>query len=107
MTTLDYAQQQGLHQATIAQVLYRLEMGEQFFIRPSFEETSGPEFSTKGRPPRVAPQAKQALSGLNLIRATTSIAAKGSGLPPWYDFSYNVTPASDGDYGGLNRGALP
>lgn len=105
VTTLDYAQQQGLQEATIAQVLYRREMGEKFFVRPQFGETSGPEFSTKGRPPRVSPAAKQALSGLNLIRATTSIANRGSGLPRWYDFSYNVTPASDGDYGGLNRSA--
>lgn len=106
-STLDYAQQRGLIRATCAQGQYRLEMGEAFFVRPQVEEVSGPEFREKGKLPRVSPAAKQELSGLNLIRLTTSIANKGRGLPPWYDFSYNVTPASDGDYGGLNRGVLP
>jgi hypothetical protein len=107
VTTLDYAQTQGLSRAMIAQVLYRLEMGPQFFVRPQMEEVAGPEFTTKGKLPRVSPSAKQELSGLSLIRLTTSIANKGRGLPPWYDFSYNVTPPGDGDYGGLNRGVLP
>jgi len=106
VTTLDYAQQQALSRAMIAQILYRLEMGPQFFIRPQYEQVNGPEFQTKGALPRVSPRAKQELSGFNLIRLTTSIANKGRGMPPWYDFSYNVTPPGDGDYGGLNRGAI-
>lgn len=103
VTTLDYAQQQALARGTIAQVLYRREMGEEFFVRPQMPDVSGPEFQTKGKLPRVSPAAKQELSGVGLIRSTTSIANKGRGLPPWWSFSYNVTPEGDGDYGGLRR----
>lgn len=101
VTTLDFAQAQAIRRATCQQVLYRLEMGERFFVRPQLSEVVGPEFETKGRMPRVGPAAKAELAGMGLVRKTTTIARRRRG-PRWLGFAYNIDEG-DGDYGGLAR----
>lgn len=102
VTTLDYAQRAALARATVQQVLYRLEMGEQFFVRPQFDSVSGPEFSTEGAAPRVGPAARQELSGLGLIRKSFGVGASRP-VPSWLDFSYNIEPDFGTVFGGLRR----
>lgn len=79
-----------LMRATCAQVEYRLTMGEDFFIRPQYGKTKGPEFETEGALPIVGPKTWRELEGSGLLKLTTSWAASGGSAPPWSDFAYNI-----------------
>ena len=65
---LSTAQKQALMRATAAQAEYRLKMGEEFFVMAQREEVRGPDFTTKGRLPYIAPKVTRELvpSGLLL-----------------------------------------
>ena len=60
----------ALRRATCAQAEYRVEMGEAFFTRAQFPESSGPDFSRKGTLPYFAPKAARELRSTGLLRAT-------------------------------------
>lgn len=64
---LSQGQVEALKRATCAQAEYRIEMGPDFFIRAQHDQTSGPDFSTKGKLPFFGPKAQIELrySGLN------------------------------------------
>lgn len=96
-TELTYAEARALERATCAQAEYRFEMGEEFFVRPQFRSTSGPEFSTDGKPPIVAPKARRELAGSGLVRNSISLGARRR-EPSWLGFSHNVGDR-DFDYG--------
>lgn len=59
----------SLRNATCAQVEYRFALGEQFFVMPSPEGVSGPDYTAKGTPPKLAPKARRYLQdgGLFLL----------------------------------------
>jgi hypothetical protein len=54
-------QRTALQNATCAQAEYRITMGEDFMVRAQYEETTGRDFGTKGRLPRIGPKTKQEL----------------------------------------------
>jgi hypothetical protein len=86
---LIYPEARALMRATAAQCLYRIEMGPEFFSRPKFDSTSGPEFGTQGPAPHVSPMAMRELSGSGLLRNTTSIS-RGRRAPSWLAFTHNL-----------------
>jgi hypothetical protein len=57
----------ALNRATCAQVEYRLQLGEEFFIEHQYQSTSSPDFSTEGKVPRIGPKVFEELTsgGLN------------------------------------------
>jgi len=71
-TTLADWQQVVLRDATCAQAEYRREMGDAFFIRGQHHEVTGPDYTTKGRLPRIAPGVWVAVGGTGLIKRTTT-----------------------------------
>lgn len=73
---LDPADAAGLARATCAQVLYRLEMGDEFFVRAQRERISGRAFSAEGKLPIVGPQAWRELEITSLVRRTTSTTGR-------------------------------
>ena len=87
-TELDYVERNALMRATCAQAEYRISMGR-LLTRPAYLSTSGPEFSTTGRPPIVGPKAMRELSGSGLLRNVIALGARRR-VPSWYGFSHNV-----------------
>ena len=81
---LDETQVLALANATCAQVEYRNAMGENFFNRPQYDSVRGPDFTTTGRLPMIAPKVKRELSESGLVRAsgraTASRLRKGVGI---------------------------
>lgn len=61
-----------LQRATCAQAEYILSMGEDFFIRGQYDSVNGPDFSTSGRLPRIAPAVWRELAGSGLVRLSTT-----------------------------------
>lgn len=88
-TDLIYDEARRLRRATAAQCLYRIEMTPEFFLRPKFDQTSGPEFGTQGAAPHVAPMAMRELAGSGLLRNTTSIG-RHRRSPAWLSFTHNI-----------------
>lgn len=86
--TLDYSQGRALSRATCAQCLYRLEMGEDHFIRPQIA-ASGPEFSQDQPASHIGPATWRELAGSGLLRNMTSIANRPP-VPEWLGFAYNL-----------------
>lgn len=76
-----------LRDATCAQVSYRLTMGEEFFVRPQYQNVKGPEFETEGQLPLVGPEAWDILTSSRLLRLTTTWGDVGDD-PPWRDFAF-------------------
>src|SRR5205814_1767544 len=102
LTSLSPLQEQGLARATCAQVEYRLEMGERFFVRAQRKQTSGPDFSTVGKLPYIGPKVRYELAELGLVqtgaRATPgprAVLAGGFFAPgtlPWpYPFTGGIS----------------
>lgn len=58
---------QRLTRATCAQAAYRMEMGPEFFVLPQYESVQGPDFSTKGFAPYIAPAVARELSGSTVL----------------------------------------
>lgn len=73
---LTSSQRRALTDATCAQVEYRQEMGESFFIRGQRDETSGPDFTVKGKLPRIGPKVAAGLRGLGLTGRTQTARAR-------------------------------
>ena len=65
-----------LKRVTCAQAEYRQAMGDDFFIRGQFDSTNGPDFSTNGRLPRIAPAAWRELAVSGLIRLSTTTGGR-------------------------------
>jgi hypothetical protein len=59
-----------LSRAVCAQYLYRTQQTPEFFSRPQYDETRGPDFSTKGRLQRVSPDVYDELDGTGLLRVS-------------------------------------
>lgn len=57
----------AIERATCAQAEYRLAMGDDFFIRAQHDQVRGPDFTTSGRIPYLAPKAERELSGTGLL----------------------------------------
>lgn len=89
MTTLDYEEDRALTRATCAQAEYRYQYGEEFMARSQYDSVGGPEFSTSGKLPKIAPKAMQELAGKGLLRNTTTSGRRGR-LPSWLGFAYNI-----------------
>lgn len=89
LTDLNANQAIALANAVCAQVEYRIRMGPAFFVRPQYKNVKGPDFATSGKLPRIAPKARQELSGTGLIltggRAVTSYGRRGVGKG-WANF---------------------
>lgn len=79
----------ALRDATCAQVEYRLEMGERFFVRPQHNKVRGPEFETEGRLPRIGPKVITELEG-GVLLSLSSSWNNVDGNPPWLSFSHNI-----------------
>lgn len=60
-------QADALSRATCAQAEYRNLQGEEFFVAYQHESVSGPEFSTKGRAPYIAPKVARELVATGLV----------------------------------------
>lgn len=76
-TELDREPREGLKRATCAQAVYRLEMGDEHFVRAQRERVTGRGFSAEGKLPIVGPQAWRELSAVGLPRLSTSTAGGG------------------------------
>lgn len=65
---LEFNQLQALKNAVCAQAEYMFDMGPRFFVEEQYKEVRGPDFSTKGKQPKVAPKARRemALAGLTV-----------------------------------------
>ena len=61
-----------LSNAACAQAHYRQVMGDEFFVKPQFQKVTGPDFTTEGKLPRIAPEARSQLQASGLVRLTTS-----------------------------------
>ena len=85
--TMTARDKSDLRDAVCAQVEYRLEMGEEFFIRHQYKNVKGPEFETEGQLPKIGPKTWMELTSSNLLQLTTTWNGKGD-APPWRDFAY-------------------
>jgi len=72
-TTLTTGEQAALARAVAAQVEYRLEMGEEFFVRAQYDYVGGPDFSFRGQLEYIGPKVRRELAGTALLdRVTTA-----------------------------------
>lgn len=78
----------ALKRATCAQAEYRLAQGEDFMVNAQPDGISGPDISTSGRLPYMAPKAWAELQITGILRLTMSGTGRGSN-PPWHSFAYN------------------
>ena len=83
-TTLDANDAAALTRATVAQCEYRMEMGEDFFVRPQTNDAE--------RAPRIGPKVWVELQSSRLLRLTTRTTDRHQGRPGWYSFAYNEDP---------------
>lgn len=86
-TTMTARNKDDLRDATCAQVEYRLEMGEEFFIRPQYKSVKGPEFETEGQLSKIGPKTWMELTSSDLLQLTTTWHGRGDD-PPWRDFAF-------------------
>lgn len=66
LTDTDRNQTLALSRATCAQVEYRNQQGEAFFVRSQYESVRGPDFTTQGKLPYIAPKAFRELAQTGL-----------------------------------------
>ena len=71
---LSTSQAQQLQDATCAQVEYRIEMGEAFFVRGQRSREKGPDFELEGKLPRIGPKVADELRSSGLVRIMTGRA---------------------------------
>lgn len=77
---LDLDERPALSAATCAQAVYRVEMGDEHFVRAQREKVSGRSFSAEGKLPVIGPQAWRELGRAgDLTRLTTSVGGRGHG----------------------------
>lgn len=76
-TLVDY-RKRALARAVAYQTEYRLVKQDAFFINFRPEERSGPEGSSKGREPFIAPKAQMELAYGNLYRLVTGHGRRGN-----------------------------
>lgn len=79
----------ALERATVAQAMYRRQMGPKFFLHGQYSEVQGPEFTTRGTLPYISPAAFSELEAGDLLRLSTSWGGV-SEAPSWADFAYNL-----------------
>lgn len=75
---LDPNEVSALKRATCAQAVYRVEMGDEFFVRAQRERVTGRSFSAEGKLPVLGPEASRELTGGGLHRRTTSTGRRRS-----------------------------
>ena len=73
---LTTAQLRAIRRATCAQVEYRIEMGEAFFVRGQYDKAAGPDFSREGKLPYIGPKVKRELKGAFGISRTQTARAR-------------------------------
>jgi hypothetical protein len=61
LVDLDAPERVALARATCFQAEYRIEMGEEFFVKAQHNSVSGPHFSTTGKLPYVGPKVHREL----------------------------------------------
>lgn len=66
---LRFNQLQGLKNAVCAQANYMFDMGSRFFVEAQYSSVAGPDFTTKGVLPKIAPQARREMALTGLIQA--------------------------------------
>lgn len=71
-------QRAALSRATCAQALYRIEMGDEHFVRAQRERVSGRGFSREGKLPIVGPEVYRELAFTDLQRLSTHTGGRGS-----------------------------
>lgn len=76
LSDLSAADVAGLRRATCAQVLYRLEMGDEHFVRAQRERVTGRAFSAEGKLPIVGPQTWRELRSTTLVRRSTQTGGR-------------------------------
>jgi hypothetical protein len=64
---LAYNQLQSLKNAVCAQAEYMFNQGPRFFVEAQYKEVRGPEFTTRGRLPTIAPKARDEMGLAGLI----------------------------------------
>lgn len=92
---LDANQKAALTRAVAAQAEYRLEMGEEFFVRAQRARSKGPDFEVEGELPYIGPKVWHELTGSGLLKVTARVGRGRDARPPWYGFAYND---ESGDY---------
>ena len=65
--TLTTQERAALARAVAAQVEYRLEMGEEFFVRAQYDYVGGPDFSFRGQLSYIGPKVRRELAGTTLL----------------------------------------
>lgn len=73
---LDDTEESSLSRATCAQAIYRIEMGDEHFVRAQRQRVSGRGFTKEGKLPIVGPQATRELVGGNLLQLSTSVGRR-------------------------------
>lgn len=76
---------EALNRATCAQAVYRLEMGDEHFVRAQRERVTGRNFSAEGKLPIVGPQAYRELAAGGFNRLTTSVGSRRDPDAAWRD----------------------
>lgn len=71
--SLEEWQTDALSRATCAQAEYRLAMGEEFFTQAQHSRVRGPDFTTEGRLPTIAPKALRELADTGLLRSLHNV----------------------------------
>ena len=66
----------ALSRAVCAQALYRIEMGDEHFVRAQRQRVAGRGFSREGKLPIVGPQAFRELQAADLLRLSTSVGRR-------------------------------
>lgn len=76
------AEREGLAQAVSAQVVYRLEMGDEHFVRAQRQRVQTKTVTRDGKLPIIGPQTSRELTAAGLWRLTTSgLSARVGGDP--------------------------
>jgi hypothetical protein len=63
---LTVAAREGLSRATCAQAIYRFRIGEEHFETEQYESVAGPDFTVKGKLPKIATAAREELRKVGL-----------------------------------------
>lgn len=74
---LEARERAALSRATCAQAIYRIEMGDEHFVRAQRQRVSGRAFTAEGKLPIVGPQAERELAAGGLFRLTTRVGGRG------------------------------
>lgn len=84
IASLDSVEREALKRATCAQALYRLEMGDEHFVRAQRQKVTGRSFSAEGKLPIVGPGAWRELAAAgSLLNLTASVGDRRTDPGRW------------------------